>query len=110
MRSSLDLRTESAPFGLPCVCRWYLSSIGQHDLLDLSEEKLLAMDVQELQRWIGVRSSLERQLDRPPSQDEWSRAVGFQDARAQQLMGKGQCFKTQLRTLFNTSHAAPARS
>ena len=82
--------------------RWYLSSIGQHDLLDVSQERLLAMDVQELIRWHGVRSSLERQLSRPPSQDEWSKAVGFEHARSQvnyRALLQGRCFEKQLRQL-----------
>ena len=60
------------------------------------------MDVQELVRWHGVRTSLERQLARPPTQDEWSRAVGFEHASERSdiaLLLKGRCFKTQLREL-----------
>lgn len=82
--------------------RWYLSSIGQHELLEVGDEKLLAMDVQELQRWRGVRSSLERRLARPPSKDEWSEAVGFDEARTDSLSSdlmKGLCFDKQLRSL-----------
>jgi len=82
--------------------RWYLSSIGQHDLLDVSEEKVLSMDVQELMRWHGVRSSLERQLARPPTQDEWSHAVGFDAASLQdecRLRLQGRTFSKQLRQM-----------
>lgn len=72
--------------------RWYLSSIGQHDLLDAGEERQLAEDVQELVRWRGVRESLEAQLDRPPSQLEWERAVGFERESV-------DCFANELRHL-----------
>jgi len=57
------------------------------------------MDVQELVRWHGVRTSLKRQLARPPTQDEWSRAVGFEHAIESAEMAQllhGRCFRKQL--------------
>jgi len=85
---------------------WYLSSIGQHDLLEREDEQLLSMDVQELLRWQSVRSQLEAELNRPINTTEWSRAVGFEEVASAaaeepdsaQLLHH-RCFDQQLREL-----------
>ena len=77
--------------------RWYLSSIGQHDLLEPNEERKYATDVQELLRWQRVRDNLENQLARTPTPREWSEAVGFHEvAQTHPELLQGRCFKKQL--------------
>jgi len=82
--------------------RWYLNSIGRHDLLTIDDETNLAMDVQELCRWQSVRDKLEDQLERTPTDDEWSRAVGFEEATHvpdYEKLLEGRCFEHQLESL-----------
>jgi len=82
--------------------RWYLKGIGRHQLLSGQEEKVVALDVQELQRWNSVRENLEHMYARPPTNVEWSKAVGFEAALAEpefSPMLEGQSFDSQLRRL-----------
>lgn len=82
--------------------RWYLRGIRKHDLLEGHDERLLALDVQELLRWQSVRAQLRATLERQPTPVEWSRAVGF-DAVVRQpsleAMVEGRSFERQLRHL-----------
>lgn len=94
--------------------QWYLSSIGEHDLLSLDDEQHLSTDVQELVRWQSVRDQLKQQLNRQPTQGEWSQAVcergllaacdaGFADGARKfaqsQLTDDETCFDSQLQRL-----------
>ena len=85
------------------VChRWYLRGIGQHALLEAHDERLLALDVQELLRWQSIRARLHTQLKRQPTQREWSHAVGFDDVASEpkhEVLLEGRSFAQQLRQL-----------
>ena len=60
----------------------FLRVLGRRDLLDRTEERMLSLDVQELMRWQAVRAALRKKLQREPTHTEWSRAVGYCEARA----------------------------
>jgi RNA polymerase primary sigma factor len=50
----------------------YIKSMGQHELLPQESELLLGRHIQLLVKWEGVRSDLEKELERPPTFAEWS--------------------------------------
>jgi len=98
----------------------YLRILGESSLLTVQEERVLSLDVQELQRWQAVRAQLNERLQREPTQSEWSDAVGFNVAKQRQAeaaqlrhhderhemgravavtAGMGVCFEGQLRLM-----------
>ena len=98
----------------------YLKILGRSKRLTVHEERVLSLDVQELQRWQAVREQLVEELQREPTRSEWSDAVGFNaaaaaKAAAEQLSkqkelhetgvsvalaaGLGTCFEGQLRLM-----------
>ena len=60
----------------------YLKILGRSKRLTVHEERVLSLDVQELQRWQAVREQLVEELQREPTRSEWSDAVGFNAAAA----------------------------
>lgn len=54
---------------------WLVTAIRQQQLLDRDEEVSITNAVKERRKWRSVRDDLERQYRRPPTHEEWCRAV-----------------------------------
>jgi hypothetical protein len=50
--------------------KYYMKTMGNHDLLQTNEEVVLAREIQILMKWEGVRDELEAELLRPPTYQE----------------------------------------
>lgn len=55
--------------------KYYLKTMGNHDLLQKNEEIILAREIQILIKWEQERETLESKLMRPPTYAEWAAAV-----------------------------------
>ncbi|EED92709.1 RNA polymerase, partial [Thalassiosira pseudonana CCMP1335] len=55
--------------------KYYMKTMGNHDLLQKNEEIILAREIQILIKWEEVREELEGQLLRPPTYQEWANAI-----------------------------------
>ncbi|KAL7529308.1 hypothetical protein ACHAWF_002931, partial [Thalassiosira exigua] len=55
--------------------KYYMKSMGNHDLLQKNEEIILAREIQILMRWEEVRDELEGELLRPPTYQEWAEKI-----------------------------------
>jgi RNA polymerase primary sigma factor len=55
--------------------KYYLKSMGNHDLLKKNEEIVLAREIQILIGWEQKRIELEDRLSRPPTYAEWAQDV-----------------------------------
>mmetsp|Transcript_669 Transcript_669/g.1221 ORF Transcript_669/g.1221 Transcript_669/m.1221 type:complete len:521 (+) Transcript_669:98-1660(+) len=55
--------------------KYYMKSMGNHDLLQKNEEIVLAREIQILMRWEEVRDELETELLRPPTYQEWATKI-----------------------------------
>ena len=60
--------------------RWYMGQITEHVLLSDQEEQHLTSSVRVLMEWEEVHDHLHEQLHRPPTELEWSAAVGYEPA------------------------------
>jgi len=58
--------------------RWYMGRITEHVLLSEQEEQHLTSSVRVLMEWEEVHDHLHEQLHRPPTELEWSAAVGYE--------------------------------
>ena len=58
--------------------RWYMGQITEHVLLSDQEEQHLTSSVRVLMEWEEVHDHLHEQLHRPPTELEWSAAVGYE--------------------------------
>ena len=58
--------------------RWYMGRITEHVLLSEQEEQHLTSSVRVLMEWEEVHDQLHEQLHRPPTELEWSAAVGYE--------------------------------
>lgn len=52
--------------------KYYMKTMGNHDLLQKNEEIVLAREIQILMAWEEVRDELEGELLRPPTYQEWA--------------------------------------
>eukprot|EP00560_Eucampia_antarctica_P004910 CAMPEP_0197834244 /NCGR_PEP_ID=MMETSP1437-20131217/21769_1 /TAXON_ID=49252 ORGANISM="Eucampia antarctica, Strain CCMP1452" /NCGR_SAMPLE_ID=MMETSP1437 /ASSEMBLY_ACC=CAM_ASM_001096 /LENGTH=432 /DNA_ID=CAMNT_0043438793 /DNA_START=250 /DNA_END=1548 /DNA_ORIENTATION=+ len=55
--------------------KYYLKTMGNHELLKKNEEIILAREIQILIKWETQREELESSLMRPPTYAEWAAAV-----------------------------------
>lgn len=55
--------------------KYYMKTMGNHDLLQKNEEIVLAREIQILMKWEGVRDELESELMRPPTYQEWAERI-----------------------------------
>jgi len=55
--------------------RYYLKTMGNHELLKKNEEIILARQIQILIKWEGIREELEAKLIRPPTYAEWANVI-----------------------------------
>jgi RNA polymerase sigma factor (sigma-70 family) len=55
--------------------KYYMKTMGNHDLLQKNEEVVLAREIQTLMKWEGVRYELESELCRPPTYQEWAERI-----------------------------------
>ncbi|KAL7472134.1 hypothetical protein ACHAXS_012470 [Conticribra weissflogii] len=55
--------------------KYYMKTMGNHDLLQKNEEIILAREIQILIKWEEKREELESQLLRPPTYQEWANAI-----------------------------------
>lgn len=55
--------------------KYYMKSMGNHDLLQKNEEIILAREIQILIKWEEVRDELESELLRPPTYQEWAEKI-----------------------------------
>ena len=55
--------------------KYYMKSMGNHDLLQKNEEIILAREIQILIKWEEVRDVLESELLRPPTYQEWAERI-----------------------------------
>jgi len=55
--------------------RYYLKTMGNHELLSKNEEIILGKQIQILNKWEGVREELEAALLRPPTYAEWAVSI-----------------------------------
>jgi len=55
--------------------KYYLKTMGNHELLKKNEEIILAREIQILIKWEQQREELEAKLMRPPTYAEWATAV-----------------------------------
>jgi len=55
--------------------KYYLKTMGNHELLQKNEEIILAREIQILIKWEQEREALENRLMRPPTYAEWAAAV-----------------------------------
>ena len=55
--------------------KYYMKTMGNHDLLQKNEEIILAREIQILMNWEGVRDTLESELLRPPTYQEWAERI-----------------------------------
>lgn len=55
--------------------KYYMKTMGNHELLKKNEEIILAREIQILIKWEEMREELEAKLMRPPTYAEWASAV-----------------------------------
>jgi len=55
--------------------RYYMKSMGNHELLGKNEEQILGKQIQMLIKWEGIREELEAELMRPPTYAEWAAEI-----------------------------------
>jgi RNA polymerase primary sigma factor len=55
--------------------KYYMKTMGNHDLLQKNEEIILAREIQILIKWEELRENLETELLRPPTYQEWANAI-----------------------------------
>ncbi len=55
--------------------KYYMKTMGNHDLLQKNEEVVLAREIQILMKYEGVRDELESELMRPPTYQEWAERI-----------------------------------
>lgn len=55
--------------------KYYMKTMGNHELLKKNEEIILAREIQILIKWEEEREALEARLIRPPTYAEWAAAV-----------------------------------
>eukprot|EP00551_Chaetoceros_affinis_P006744 CAMPEP_0203674250 /NCGR_PEP_ID=MMETSP0090-20130426/15467_1 /ASSEMBLY_ACC=CAM_ASM_001088 /TAXON_ID=426623 /ORGANISM="Chaetoceros affinis, Strain CCMP159" /LENGTH=544 /DNA_ID=CAMNT_0050540077 /DNA_START=186 /DNA_END=1817 /DNA_ORIENTATION=+ len=55
--------------------KYYMKTMGNHELLKKNEEIILAREIQILIKWEEQREELEAKLLRPPTYQEWATAV-----------------------------------
>jgi len=55
--------------------KYYMKTMGNHELLKKNEEIILAREIQVLIKWEETREELEAKLMRPPTYAEWAAAV-----------------------------------
>ena len=55
--------------------KYYMKTMGNHDLLQKNEEIILAREIQILIKWEELREELESELLRPPTYQEWANAI-----------------------------------
>lgn len=55
--------------------KYYMKTMGNHELLKKNEEIILAREIQVLIKWEETREELETKLMRPPTYAEWAAAV-----------------------------------
>jgi RNA polymerase primary sigma factor len=55
--------------------KYYMKTMGNHELLKKNEEIILAREIQILIKWEEEREDLEAKLMRPPTYAEWATAV-----------------------------------
>lgn len=55
--------------------KYYMKTMGNHELLKKNEEIILAREIQILIKWEEIREELEAKLMRPPTYAEWAAAV-----------------------------------
>ena len=55
--------------------KYYMKSMGNHDLLQKNEEIILAREIQILMDWEEIRDELEGELIRPPTYQEWAEKI-----------------------------------
>jgi RNA polymerase sigma factor (sigma-70 family) len=55
--------------------KYYMKTMGNHELLKKNEEIILAREIQILMKWEEERESLEAKLMRPPTYQEWASCV-----------------------------------
>ena len=55
--------------------KYYMKSMGNHDLLQKNEEIILAREIQILIKWEEIRDELESELLRPPTYQEWAEKI-----------------------------------
>jgi RNA polymerase sigma factor (sigma-70 family) len=55
--------------------KYYMKTMGNHDLLQKNEEIVLAREIQILMKWEVVRDELEAELVRPPTYQEWAERI-----------------------------------
>lgn len=55
--------------------KYYMKTMGNHELLKKNEEIILAREIQVLIKWEETREELEVKLMRPPTYAEWAAAV-----------------------------------
>ena len=55
--------------------KYYMKTMGNHELLQKNEEIILAREIQILIKWEEIRENLESELLRPPTYQEWANAI-----------------------------------
>lgn len=55
--------------------KYYMKTMGNHELLQKNEEIILAREIQILIKWEEIRENLESDLLRPPTYQEWANAI-----------------------------------
>jgi RNA polymerase primary sigma factor len=55
--------------------RYYLKTMGNHELLSKNEEIILGKQIQILIKWEQIREELEATLMRPPTYTEWAASI-----------------------------------
>jgi len=55
--------------------KYYMKTMGNHDLLQKNEEIILAREIQILIKWEEIRDELESELLRPPTYQEWAETI-----------------------------------
>jgi len=55
--------------------RYYMKTMGNHELLGKNEEQILGKQIQMLIKWEGLREELEAKLMRPPTYAEWASEI-----------------------------------
>jgi RNA polymerase sigma factor (sigma-70 family) len=68
------LRTNVKETGYDSL-RTYIKTMCNHELLNKNEEIILGREIQILIRWEGIRETLEAQLLRPPTYQEWAAQI-----------------------------------
>jgi len=55
--------------------KYYMKTMGNHELLQKNEEIILAREIQILMKWEEIRDELESELLRPPTYQEWAEKI-----------------------------------